>query len=298
MIAAPVRRLLTALGACALLGATVLAQDAALSRRARFAPEEDVLYLPRPSALRALSLRHVELAADLVVVRALVYFGGELQQKGDFRWLGNYLETALELDPGWRAPYKWAGVATMYNGRPITNDEVLLSSKFLEMGTRHFPSDWELAFMLGCNYLFELHSDDPAQRAAWQREGGEWIRRAAIVGGAPAWVPLLAATIMHKEGRDEAAVRHLEEVYLTTEDEKTREEVRNRLVSLKARLDFAREARERDAFERAWKSTVPYAPPDFFVAVGAPPPPRLDLRELARDPVLESSSPSTLTPSD
>ncbi len=281
-----VRRGITAAGVCLLVAAALLTQDAALDRRAEFPADQDALFLPRSSALRAMSLGHSELTADLVVLRALIYFGTELSRRGDFRWLANYLQTAVDLDPAWRAPYKWAGVATMYNGRPITNDMVMVSSRFLAEGVQQFPSDWELPFMLGCNYLFELHPADPTQAEGWRRQGAEWIRRAAIVGGAPAWVPLLAATIMHKEGQDEAAVRHLEEVYVTTEDERTREQVKNRLISLKAKLDFSKEESERAAFQKEWKETLPYAPSDFFVAVGARRSPRLDLAELARNPVL------------
>jgi hypothetical protein len=164
---------------------------------------------------------------------------------------------------------------------------VLLSSHFLQEGVKHFPADWELAFMLGCNYLFELRTDDPQKKEAWRRQGAEWIRHAAIVGGAPPWVPLLAATIMRKEGQEEAAVRHLEEVYLTTQDERTREEVKNRLVALKAKLDFAKEERERNAFLKAWKETLPYVPPDLFVIIGARPSPRMDTKFLAHDPIFD-----------
>ena len=49
----------------------------------------------------------------------------------------------------------------MYNGRPITNGAVMMSNHFLERGVRQFPDDWELPFMLGCNYLFELKTEDP-----------------------------------------------------------------------------------------------------------------------------------------
>src|SRR5689334_18178608 len=125
------RRGLTAAGVFLLVAATVTAEDAALRRRARFAAEDDVLYLPRASALRALSFGHHELAADLVFVRALVYFGGQMAQKGRYPWLDNYLDTIVALDPTWKTPYRWAGVATMYNGREITNEAVAASTHFL-----------------------------------------------------------------------------------------------------------------------------------------------------------------------
>lgn len=270
------RRGLAAAGVFLLLIGAAVTEDALVRRRDRFPPGDDALYLPRPAALRAMSLGHTELAADLVFLRALIYFGGQLEQKGQFRWLDNYLDTITALDPRWKTPYRWAGVATMYNGHPITNQMVLDSSHFLERGARQFPDDWELSFMLGCNYLFELHTSDPKQQEAWRRVGGDWVQHAALVGGAPSWVPLLAATIMRKEGRQEAALRHLEEVYVATDDEETRRQVRNRLLGLHAQIDLDREARERAAFEAAWKKTLPYAPPDLFVAVGPAAPPRMD----------------------
>jgi hypothetical protein len=272
---------MTAAGVLLLLVALVFAQNAANRRRAAFPPGADVLYLPQPSALHALALGHDELAADLVFVRGLVYFGSQLEEKGEYRWLENYLDTITKLDPRWKTPFRWAGVATMYNGKPITNQMVMLSSHFLERGVRQFPNDWELPFMLGCNYLFELHSPDPKQQDEWRKVGGEWIRHAAIVGGAPSWVPLLAATIMRQEGQEEAAVRHLEEVYVSTQDERTREQVRNQLVALHAKIDLAREERERAAFEAEWKQTLRYVPADLFVAIGPRRPPRMDVAALS-----------------
>ena len=275
------RRGMTAAGVLLLLVALVFAQDAANRRRAAFPAAADVLYLPQPSALHALALGHDELAADLVFVRGLVYFGSQLEEKGEYRWLENYLDTITQLDPRWKTPFRWASVATMYNGKPITNKMVMLSNHFLERGVRQFPDDWELPFMLGCNYLFELHTDDPKQRDEWRKVGGEWVRHAAIVGGAPSWVPLLAATIMRQEGREEAAVRHLEEVYVSTQDERTRNEVRNRLLSLHAKIDLQREERDRAAFEKTWKATLPYVPADLFVAIGPPRPDRMDVAALS-----------------
>jgi hypothetical protein len=304
MVSQNARRGLTTAGVllfgAALVTALVFADDAASARRAQFPAGDDVLYLPQPSALRVMALGHDELAADMVFIRGLVYFGSQLQQKGDYRWLENYLDTITKLDPHWKTPFRWAGVATMYNGKPITNQAVMISNQFLERGVKQFPDDWELPFMLGSNYLFELHSDDPKQRDEWRRIGGEWVRHAAIVGGAPSWVPLLAATIMRQEGQEEAAVRHLEEVYVSTQDEHTREQVRNELVSLHAKIDLAREQRERGAFDKAWRATLPYVPADLFVAIGPPRPARMDVAALSplhTDVSDESPPPPSPSPS-
>jgi hypothetical protein len=281
------RRVALAFAFCVLCAATVLTQDRALLRRAAFPAEQDQLYLPRPGALRAMSLGHHELAADLVFVRAIIYFGTQLARERDYRWLQNYLDTIVQLDPKWRTPYRWAGVATIYDGREITNESVLRSSHFLELGAKQFPDDWELTFMLACNYLFELKSDDPAEKAKWRRIGGEYLRHAALVGGAPAWVPLLAATVLRQQGDEAAAIKHLEEVYWSTTDEKTREEVRNRLVALHAKFDVAEAARQHAAFQDGWRKTVPYASPDFYAVLGPAPSPRLDPEFVARQELLE-----------
>jgi hypothetical protein len=281
-----VRRALAFVAAAGLVALTILTQDVALERRSHFSAETDQLYLPRPSALTAMSLGHHELTADLVFVRALIYFGTQLSGTRDYRWLENYLDTIVKLDPQWRRPYRWAGVATMYDGRTITNKSVMQSSHFLELGAKQFPDDWELPFMLGCNYLFELRTDDPAQKAEWRRIGGEYVRHAALLGGAPPWVPLLAATILREGGDTEAAARHLEEVYLSTNDPATREEVRKRLMSI-ANAELPRIERERAAFEKTWLSTVPYVPADFFVVLQPAPSPRLDLPHLTHQELLD-----------
>jgi hypothetical protein len=275
--------------AVAFLLSAIAVGHVALDRRARFRAEDDLLFLPRASAIRLMSLGHTELAADLVFIRAIIYFGSQFQSKGEYKWLDNYLQTIVELDPKFRTPYRWAGVASIYNGREITNESVMLSNHFLELGVKQFPSDWELAFMLGCNYLFELKTDDPEQKKLWREIAGDWIRRAALHGNAPAWVPLLAATIMREEGKEEAAVHHLEEVYVSTQDEKTRAELRNRLISLKSKLDLKSAERDRSEFDKAHADNLPYTPPDFFALIGPRRPPIMDWRALVRHPVLDAA---------
>ena len=246
--------------------------------RAQGSDDDELLLLPRSSALRAMSLGHHELAADLVYMRAVIYFGSEVSGKRGFQWLGNYLQTVVDLDPAWKTPYRWAGVATMYNGQTITRASVETSSRFLREGIARFPSDWELPFMLACNLSFEMKPKDAAEKARLTAEGAEWFRRASLVGGAPPWAALLTATIYRKEGREDAALHHLEQVYYTSTDERTRTEVRNRLIALKTKVDFERETKERARFEAAWHAELPYVPSHLYVLVGSTAPANLDWR--------------------
>ena len=267
--------------------AMLLSYRGVLERRSRFPPEDDILYLPRVGALKVMSLGHHELTATMVFVRATVYFGGELASKDKkFTWLDNYLDTIISLDPQFELAYRWAGSATMYNGQQITNEAVQRANRFLGRGVEHFPKSWQLPWMIGCNYLFELKTEDPKQKAEWERIGGDWIRRAALVGSAPSWAGLLAAQIMRKSGRDEAAIRYLEEVYATTTDEETRKEIRNRIVSMRSALEVEQLDRSAREFAEGHRQTVPYGHPDLYVLLGKRRSPRLDPEFLAQDEVL------------
>jgi hypothetical protein len=242
----------------------------AVQRRDRLPPEQDLHYLPEPSALRAMSLGYTELFADLVWIRQIIYFGEEFTKRGDFRYVDRYVRTAIELDPNFRRLYAWAGMAFSASGVEVTNAAVWQANEFLEMGLKRFPDDWELNFRLGVNYIHELKTSDERQKLAWRLKGAEHIRRAALAGGGPAWLPVLVATILTKGGEAEAGIRHLEEILLTTEDEAVRTHVTNKLKQLR-KAALPELERHRAEFTRRWHAQLRYAPADLYVLLGDPP---------------------------
>lgn len=275
------KRSLAILSLCLSVATATAGHLLAAGERAKIPPEDDILFVPSAEALRFLSLGQRELLADLVYLRAVIYFGNATLVTKNFDALVPMIESAIELDPHWKTPYRWGGTATMYNGMPITEVGILESNRFLRDGIAHFPDDWEMPFMLGCNLLFEMHPTDPAEKQKLTAEGASYIQRASLVAGAPPWTALLAATILRKEGRQDAALRHLEQVYYSTTDEETRKEVRNRLISLKTSIDFERETKERTAFQQRWHDTLPFVSETMFVILGTPPATRLDWPSLS-----------------
>jgi len=241
-----------------------------VQRRGRLPPEQDLHYLPEPTALRAMSLGYTELAADLIWLRQVIYFGDQLTSRGDFRYADRYLRTAIALDPNFRRLYAWAGIAYSASGLPVTNAMVRQSNDMLEMGLRRFPNDWELNFMLGVNYLHELKTTDERQKQAWRFKGAEHIRRAALAGGGAPWLPVLVATVLTRGGETQAAIRHLEEILLTTEDEAVRTHVTNKLMQLRREAVPTME-RHRAEFTRRWYARMRYVPADLFVILGDAP---------------------------
>lgn len=261
--------LAVALVACGFVAVFRL-HEAAVHRRDRLPAEQELHYLPEPTALKAMSLGYTELGADLVWIRQILYFGDEFTKKGDFRFMDRYLRTALALDPNFRRLYAWAGISYTASGVPVTNVMVRESNELLELGLQRFPNDWELHFMLGVNYIHQLQTSDPAQKQAFKLKGAEHIRRAALAGGGPAWLPVLVATILTKGGETEAAIRHLEEILLTTEEDAVRTHVRNKLMQLR-RDALPEMERHREEFTKRWQAQLRYAPADFYVLLGDPP---------------------------
>ena len=279
---------LALLAAAGGLAATGGAHHITAARRVAFPPEEDIVYLPSAKALHLGALGHDELLADLLFIQTVLYFSTELTGTRNYDWLDHHIDVINQLDPHLREPYLFGTRATMYNGRPITNEMVLSSNHFCEQGLKQFPNDWEFPFALGCNYLFELKTTDPKQKAIYQRKGGEMIRRASLVGGGPVWLSGLAAKIMSDEGQADAAIRYLEEAFLSAKDDAERENIRSLLVAKRA-ANVGRLTAARDSFNAAWEAQLPYAPSDLFVLVGEQRSPRLDLAFLTTDEVLAAS---------
>ncbi|MSP62478.1 MAG: hypothetical protein EXR72_19520 [Myxococcales bacterium] len=254
--------------------------------RGTFPADQDLVFLPRTRVIGASSLGHRQLAADLIFLRTLLYFSTQLAKAKNYDWLERHLDAVNELDPDFRAPYVFGIRATMYNGNTITNQMVFASTHFGEAGLLRFPRDWELAFAVGCNYIFELDTNDPKQKEKWRRIGVGYVRRAALHGG-PAWLSGVASRIMTQDGETDAAIRYLEETYLTARDEPTREHVRRLLVA-KHKGNLGRLIAAQEAFNSGWQAAAPYAPSDFYVLLGDPQSPRLDAAHLTANEVIEA----------
>jgi hypothetical protein len=217
------------------LAATLAAAAAPRER----APE--AYMLPEPRALQVIGLGHDEMMADLVWLRALSYFAGQFVGDRDFRWLDRYIETVIALDPNFRMIYEWAGAVVISGAEAITNERVHVANRFLEMGRQRYPDDWRLNFMLGCNYRFELRPANEEQEQAWRLLGGTYLRRAAELPDAPAWLSLTALRTLERYGADDEAVQRGIQAFLAARGQLS--------ASLRAELELhARHPRAGTAF--------------------------------------------------
>lgn len=269
-----------AVAAVLIAAGTGHALNAALSLRAGWPREAETLLLPRAGVLRLLSLGHPEMAADLVAARANVYFGTQLANRGEQRWLAQALETAVDLDPRFHRLYLRGAAMLVYNGQAFSVEALNAANHLLERGERAFPDDWELPFQRGFNLLFELPKltgeDDP-RVPDWRQQGVDALRQAATLDGAPPWLANLAARLLTKEGGEELAIRNLEQTYAVTSNEETRAEIARKLSELRQRHAAAELAEGAAALARAVAERYPYAPEAFSVIEGPRLKPGVDL---------------------
>ncbi len=267
---------------------TAMARSSALSAGGDREPTEELRYLPRPALLRAISLGHHELVADLLWMKAVVYFGDMFMRptRESSAQLERYLDALLAVDPYFQRVYRWAGTMFIYRTGRVTRNDVLRANRFLEQGAQLFPRDWELWFIMGSNYLFEIRPKDEVERKHYRRLGATAIARAADLPEAPEWVATLAATLFQREGELVAAIQLLERSIAITPEAK-RPALYGKLAQLRSAEASLRVERETNELERSWRASFPYLPVELFTLVGSEPP-LLRPKDLAKTTYIEA----------
>jgi tetratricopeptide (TPR) repeat protein len=235
---------------------------------------EGVYYLPPPQWLPVLSIGYREVLADLLWMKALIYFGDELYHRSNARHLYDYADAILALDNRFKTVYHWVASCALYRPGDITVADAKKAISYLERAVRLFPSDGSLAWDLGATYTYELAPmlSDPAQRMEAKRKGLEQLQFAVLRGAAPPWVALNNASLWAKLGRTEQAIRHLEETYVSVTDSTLREQIEKRLSVLRSQAfteAFAYTVRE---FEQGRQRDFSFVSPGLYWQLGSRPP--------------------------
>ena len=266
------------LGAAALIFFVVLAapvienmRTRATQARAKWPAEVDTLYLPPAGVLRLGSLGHHELVADLLAARANIYFGDQVEHRGEQRWMAWYLNSIVQLDPYFEPVYLRGAAMLTYSTSKVKLANALAATDLLRRGAAVFPESWELHFQLGFNLYYELpgtvDAKDP-RRIGWRKEGIEALRKATLFDQVPPWLPSLVAGMLSERGEREMAIKHIERVYAITSDEETRASIQaklNRLLGEHYAHSFAAEAKR---LQRIRETRFPYATEAFSVIMG------------------------------
>lgn len=254
----------------------------------------ELLYVPDRRVLSALFLGYDQAAADVLWIRTTEYFGRHFVSDRRYQWLEHFVDLILELDPGFRRVYHWAGTNVLY-GRRFTNENVHQSNHYYRRAMEQFPDDYEAAYRLGMNYYVEMQSPDAEEKKRFQEQGVQYLEMAANMPGAPEFLGRLVASVYRKLGKNEAALQYYLELLLEADDPEKRAALEARMAQLGVGLDtsaITAAAAEEDARHQA---TFPYATRSLFLLLDPPsvagPLPDRDWRTLL--PIIQAQGDST-----
>jgi hypothetical protein len=269
----PVHVGLSLLVMLALAGAADLVRARAQRQFLQTQSYEDVYYLPPSDYLVIGSLGYRSALADLVWMKALVYYGEELGHRGDVKNLYRYGDSVLALDPQFKRVYRWIASCALYRTGEITARDARAAIRYLEVAARLFPDDGELAWDLGANYTYELVPllEDPAERKLALQKGLEYLEAAALRRAGPAWLVLQTAGELQQLGRVEQAIRHLEDVYATASDAGVRARIEQQLSALRSEAYTQAMRRTSEELDAARKRDFPYLDTTLYMLVGPRP---------------------------
>lgn len=203
-----------------------VASDAA-SDRARAArpeaPAQGVSYLPTAEALRVTAMGYDNLAADLLWLRTVSYYGA--WRKGDhgldfFRALTHRV---VDLDPLFIEGYRFGAFV-------LADDLNSMESAYelVEKGMERMPDEWELPFLLGL-LEYTVRLDDEA--------AATWFQRTAAMDTAPEMAQRFAAFVTSRAGDLQKAYTLWDFVYQTTPNPDMRAKAAEYMEDLRAAIE-------------------------------------------------------------
>jgi hypothetical protein len=181
---------------------------------------EELLYLPSGRHLEVMALGFRSFYADVLWVKAIGYFGGHTLTDRQYPWFYHILDQTTTLDPQFRYPYVFGGIALA-----VAADRAEESVQILRKGMLHYPGDWHFPFYIGFDYFYFLR--DPERAAVY-------MRYAASLAGSPAYLPRLAASLTAESGRADAAILFLEQMAEGSRDESVRRDIQAKIADLRA----------------------------------------------------------------
>ncbi|MCP4446340.1 MAG: hypothetical protein GY811_13490 [Myxococcales bacterium] len=277
-----------ALGGGCLLAASLAVQgvgSAARDARSDWPIEEYYVTLPPTEAARFSYLGYNELAADVTWSRLLVYYGSGFLGEGDFRYLGNFIDNVIALDPEFKKVYEWAMYSVTVNEEHRVStaaEDIRKSIDILEKAMVAFPDEYEFFWLAGVRYYLDMKSDDKDEQRRFKEHGAELMERAMSRPGAPKDLANKAAAFRSLLGQHEHALATLKHMYMTTDDEKARASMLRNFRYV-AGDDIAEELkRAANLFSELRLEHGQQFPEDLFVILGGPAPsPVIDFDKLA-----------------
>lgn len=136
----------------------------------RSALSDEMLYLPSGEFLQLATFGYEMLVADLLWVRATAMFGEGYGADDRWQlWLYHMINLATDLDPEFRAAYKYGGTMLRMNGALIDQSNLIF-----QKGSMALPNEWYFPFAIAMNYF--LYKEDRKLAALYMEKAATVAR--------------------------------------------------------------------------------------------------------------------------
>lgn len=217
--------------------------------------------LPPGSVIRQLDLGYHSLAADLLFIRANLYYGHHMYTDEQLSWLPQFIDNLVEVDPLFHKAYHWGALVTVFYRREIDvvpRSLVERANRLLEAGMQRFPDDPSFPARIASNLYYELGEVDASL---------DYFLRAASLPGAEQWVQEKNIDLLSRSGRKKAATEVLHRMIALEEDPALSRALRSRMAYLLAEPERkALEQRWRGLL-REWKASYPYLDLNLYLLI-------------------------------
>jgi tetratricopeptide (TPR) repeat protein len=129
-----------------------LAIDRAGENRMREKAAAEMAYFPSGRFVSEASIEFQSLAADLIWLRGIQYYGYHLMSDRKYEWLGHVFDILTSLDPRFIGAYHFGGITLAWDaGKPHE------AIDFLVKGMKANPMSWQIPFDAGFICYMLLH---------------------------------------------------------------------------------------------------------------------------------------------
>jgi hypothetical protein len=206
------------LALAAMLAASVLLINKADAAKSADWNDDRLTYLPSGKMIKPMVMDLDEAVADLLWIRAMVYFSDSYLQGKGFGWLGHMLDIITILNPYLYQAYEFGGVVLTKEKRQLPKTLVLL-----ERGIETYPKEWRLRLYAS---MAQLALDSNFTKAA------EFLKPVTLDKDVPDHIRTLCATLLNKGGGRRVALAFLVDRYRHSDNTINREIFLEKIIKL------------------------------------------------------------------
>lgn len=234
-------------------------RDRVTGRLHKVKEQNDVYALPPPKVVHAMTLGYRDAVASVLWASTLYQYGDHLGQNRRFQYSTQYLETILELDPGFRPAYRFLSTLVTMQAAVPTRVEIDRTEMLFARGAELFPDDANILGAYAAFLMFEgAQFLPPEERKVYRLRGAPIAQRAVELGYFMDTINLAGASYLLQAGAKGLAIAQLERAYAVAPNDEVRERIATRLRKLQGDAALERAQRTMQGFVGAWKTEAPF----------------------------------------